>query len=60
MPSASRNHSVQLGVVGLNSCLPSTRNCTSVQIVSMMKYGSRMSVSTFFICRDPGGVAFEK
>jgi hypothetical protein len=46
--------------VGLNSRGPSTTNCTNVQIVSMITYGSRMSVSTFFICRAFGGPVFEK
>jgi hypothetical protein len=44
----------------LTSVFPSTSHCTTVQIVSMMKYGSRMSVITRFIPRLVGGPDFVK
>lgn len=44
MPRASRNHRVHVGFVGLKSLPPSTRPCTTVQIVCMMMYGTTMSV----------------
>ena len=42
---ASRNQRVQCGSVRLKLCSPSTNHCTAVQMVCMMKYGSRMSVT---------------